>query len=72
MKSKYTSNKLFAEPSFIEGVASVLDLGATLHGDYNSSKTDDEADIKALHNDWLAVGDDIRISISKYEREFTK
>ena len=70
--NKYIPNKLFAEPSFIEGVASAVDLGGVLHKDYNSSKTEREADIKALQNDWRAVGDDIRFSIYKYEQGFTR
>ena len=69
MKTKYTPHQLFAEPSFLEGVASVLDIGGVLHKDYNSSKNENEADRKALQNDWRAVGDDIKISISKYEQE---
>lgn len=60
--------QLFANPSFIEGMASVLDLGATLHSLYNTSDTDHEADTKALFNDWCLVGNDMRISISKYEQ----
>lgn len=64
----YTPNRLFAEPSFFEGVASVIDLGATLHKEYNSSKTENEADRKAIQNDWRAVGEDIKISILKHEQ----
>lgn len=68
MKATYIPNRLFAEPSLTEGVASVLDLGGVLHKDYNVSKTECEADRKALQNDWRAVGDDIRASIYKYEQ----
>jgi len=69
MKTKYTPNKLFAEPSFIEGIGSVLDISGILHKDYNSSSTELEADAKALQNDWRAVGKDIAVSISKHEQE---
>ncbi|MEO8637564.1 MAG: hypothetical protein ABI430_01535 [Candidatus Taylorbacteria bacterium] len=69
---KYKSNRLFAEPSFFEGVASVVDLGAVIHKDYNFSETGVEADHKALQNDWRAVGDDIRNSISKYEQHLAE
>lgn len=71
MKTKYTPHKLFAEPSLIEGFASVLDLGAVLHKDYNSSDTELEADVKALQNDWRAVGEDIAMSILRHEQELT-
>ena len=63
MKTKYVPNQLFAEPSLVEGLASVLDVGGLLHKDYNTSESEQEADRKALQNDWRAVGDDIRVSI---------
>jgi hypothetical protein len=56
---------LFARPSFCEGVARVLDLGGTLQI-YNESKTEEEADLKAIENDWLAVGLDMKEAINKY------
>ncbi len=69
------SNKstfLFARPSFVEGVARVMDLGTTLQI-YNESKTPEEADFKAMKKDWQAVGDDIVYAINKYgRREVTK
>lgn len=62
------STYLFARPSFLEGVARVVDLGGTLQN-YNVSKTEDEADLKALRKDWEAVGGDIKSAINKYERK---
>ncbi len=56
---------LFARPSFLEGMARIVDLGGTLQV-YNESKTAEEADAKALLSDWLSVGDDLRDSIRKY------
>jgi hypothetical protein len=50
---------LFASPNFMSGVSSVMDLGGTLVM-YNESKTIQEADIKAIANDWAMVGKDIR------------
>lgn len=54
---------LFARPSFIEGVARVLDIGNTLR-EYNESQTTIEADLIAIHEDWSAIGKDIDNSIS--------
>jgi len=68
MNKHYVFGKLFAEPSFVEGMARTLDIGNTLKK-YNESETGNEADIEALKNDWSAVGDDIRVSISGYEQE---
>jgi hypothetical protein len=64
----HVKNYLFAKPSVVGGFASVIDLGATLQ-EYNYSKNIAEADGKAILNDWLAVGDDIRFSINKYDKE---
>ena len=50
---------LFARPSFLEGMARVLDLGGTLN-EYNRSGSAEEADLRALGSDWNRVGDAIR------------
>ncbi|MEK7565051.1 MAG: hypothetical protein AAB394_03815 [Patescibacteria group bacterium] len=68
MKRLYIFNRLFAEPSFIEGMSRVLDLGGTLQ-EYNDSNTEQKADTEALKNDWRAVGDDLRFSISNYKND---
>ncbi len=68
MNVKYTPNRLFAEPSFLQGFSSIIDLGGTLQ-EYNTSRTENEADINALLNDWLAVGNDIKGAVKKYEQE---
>jgi hypothetical protein len=53
------STFLFARPSFVEGVARVLDLGGTLNV-YNISMTERQADFWAAYADWRGVGEDIR------------
>jgi hypothetical protein len=60
--------RLFAEPSFLEGVARLVDLGATLNV-YNESGTPAEADQQALLSDWMTVGEDIQMSIYAYEQQ---
>lgn len=59
------STFLFARPSFAEGMARVVDLGSTMQV-YNSSKSEKEADVKALKKDWEAVGEDILGAVKKY------
>jgi len=61
------STFLFARPSFVEGVARVMDLGSSLQV-YNGSKTPEEADLRALKNDWASVGSDIINAAKEYER----
>jgi len=55
----YSSDFLFARPSFVEGMARVLDFGNTLN-EYNSSRSTSEADSRALRADWECVGNAIR------------
>ena len=50
---------LFARPSFIEGVARLIDMGATLDS-YNTSPTPEEVDRRALAGDVAAVAHDFR------------
>jgi hypothetical protein len=66
MHKIYTSSVLGARPSFLEGVARVMDIGDTLQA-YNDSDSDQEADAHALGRDWQIVGSDIRMAISQYE-----
>lgn len=68
MKRHYVFGQLFARPSIVEGVGRIVDLGATMQK-YNESKTEEEADVRALKNDWRAVGEDFRKSIANYEQK---
>lgn len=71
MNNSHVSGKLYAEPSFIEGMSRNMDIFNTLRA-YNESPTEAEADIVALKNDWRAVGDDLRSSISNYEHNLAR
>ena len=62
------STFLFARPTFLEGMARIFDLGATMQI-YNNSKTEAGADLKAIGHDWLSVGNDIVSAAGKYEQE---
>ncbi len=54
---------LFSKIGFLQGVASVFDMGATLNT-YNESSTAEEADRNALAHDWRVVGNDLRNAMS--------
>ena len=56
---------LFGSFGFFEGMARVMDLGATMVV-YNDSPTIEEADNLALASDWRAVGDDIQSVMTSY------
>ncbi len=59
---------LFSRPSFLEGMGRIFDFSHSYHF-YNYSKSVKEADLKALHSDWIMVGRDIKLSIDKHEQE---
>lgn len=60
-----TTDFLFAQPSFMEGLARLLDVGG-LYDSYNERPTPEEADCIAIYNDWKAVGDDIRQAMAQF------
>jgi hypothetical protein len=70
MMGNYTQNTgfLFADPSFVQGFASAMDIGGTLC-EYNASNTSREADARAIANDWAITGKDIVDAIKNIEKE---
>ena len=65
MMIDYTS-RLYARPSFIEGMARALDMGGTLN-EYNASLSGEEADAIAIWSDWVAIGQDMYAVMGDYE-----
>jgi len=65
---KKCSDFLYAKPSFVEGLARIMDLGNTLNK-YNTFPTGKEADYVAISQDWAMVGQDFYDAITEYERE---
>lgn len=59
------SSPLVLQPSFLKGVARVVDLFGQLD-EYNYSSSNDEADSKALKRDWFITGEDISSSMKQY------
>jgi hypothetical protein len=55
---------LFARPSFFEGMARIIDFGGTLTV-FNTSRTPEEADARAMFEDWRAVGNDLRLAVAR-------
>jgi hypothetical protein len=66
MNKRVSSSFLFAQPSFLSGVARTLDLWGQFD-DYNSSETGADADFNALAADWLVVGQDLADAIEQSE-----
>ncbi len=57
---KYSA-RLFARPSFIEGIGRTMDIGTTLN-EYNGNETPGEADIESIRSDWKAVGEQLMLA----------
>ena len=49
----FYSDFLYARPSFLEGMARVMDIGGALN-EYNNFLSDEDADFVALWMDWSA------------------
>jgi len=58
------SNYLFARPSFVEGMARMMDVSNSLNT-YNQSRNGPEADARAIYEDWKALGHDVRVSLEQ-------
>lgn len=59
---------LFAQPSFLIGLARSVDIGGTLSAhSYSESLSPTEADARALESDWAVVGQDMREGIASVE-----
>ena len=57
--SEFTlSYRLFQRPSFLEGVARIVDSESALNS-YNRSRSGEQADSEAVAADWIMVGNDI-------------
>jgi hypothetical protein len=59
---------LFADPSFLSGLAAVMDITGSLVV-YNESRTGTEADERAIASDWAIVGSHILEAAEAFEEE---
>ncbi len=57
----------YAKPSFLGGLARILDLGGTLRNTYSHSDDVYEMDIMAMRSDWIAIGQDLENAIGSYK-----
>jgi len=59
------SDFLFAQPSFMEGLARVVDAAGALN-EYNRMPASQEADALAMWADWAAVGAEIAAAAAQF------
>lgn len=62
MERKYRSftNILYTKPSYFKGIARLVNILGNSNTKYNSSRSANTADTKALESDWKTVGNDLR------------
>lgn len=58
-RAKYRTDFLLPKNNFIIGLGSVLNIRGS-YFEYNYSKSEKEADLKALYSDWKNIGDDFK------------
>ena len=56
----------YAKPTFLGGLARILDLGGTLRNTYSHSDAVYEMDILAMRSDWIAIGQDLGDAIGSF------
>ncbi len=71
MSNKVKSGFLYADPSFLSGLARTLDLHG-LYDDYNRSNTPLEADARALAADWIVTGQDLQDAMDEFQSQIEK
>ena len=62
------STYLVSKSSILTGIGAIFDFVGS-YQEYNTSNTVEEADTKAAFLDWLAVGDDLKHSLTVFEEE---
>lgn len=65
---EFTTDFLYASPSFASGVARLVDLFGTFD-EYNRSLTTQLADARAVYADWGMVGRDLTNAMTQYQTD---
>ncbi len=71
-KPKFSTFYLFGQRgSLLTGVATVLNIGGDFF-DFNYSQSNEEADAKAIANDWGVIGQELARAIEVVKKEKSK
>jgi len=65
---QFTTDFLFTTPTYLTGAANAFNLGGNFY-EYNSSDTGQEADYKAIRNDFNMISLDLRKSFKIIEEK---
>ncbi len=67
-KKKYRTDFLFPRTNMLIGAGSIFNLAGN-YFEFNTSKTEQEADFKALENDWGVIGMDLCAVMNENPKE---
>jgi hypothetical protein len=67
-RRRYKTNVLFPKTSLLDGFGSIMNVAGNYFR-FNYSESGEEADNKAIANDWGVVGDDIRNVIQRTKQK---
>ena len=71
-KKEYSTFYLFKQRgSFLTGTATLLNIQGNFF-DYNYSETVEDADTKAIENDWGVIGQDIKKTVKSISKNNSK
>ena len=68
MNTTIKNYKLFAEPSFWEGIARLVDFSGSLN-EYNLTKSTKVNEYLGLKSDWENIGNDINVAMNQFEKD---
>ena len=67
-KANYRTDVWLPKNNFLVGLGSVLNI-AGAYFNYNYSKSEKDADYKAMYSDWKNVGEDFKVSKKKNKKD---
>ncbi len=67
-KVNYRLSFLLPKNNFLVGLGSVLNISGA-YFKYNYSKSEEQADFKAIYSDWENIGEDFKLSKEKFEKD---
>jgi hypothetical protein len=70
MSETTPSDFLFAQPSWLSGVARLLDLSGQLDG-YNVTPSPEQADARATYADWKSTGESLQSAFDAERQQQT-
>jgi len=65
---RYKTNTLFHRTSLTDGFGSIINVAGNYYV-FNYSRLGEEADQKAIENDWGVIGNDILKAVSELKKE---